>query len=191
MILVCVPLLLVSCTVRYSRIKSGYESSERLRLKRIMLLVESAHTDEKIRKLFAAVAREYISHHKEYIFFPKLLDPAVDLVSHCAKEKLDGILTVRFYRLEKREGQVDMEVQSALYGCSTPAIVWEALARNNYASQDSDLTTLTTSYTNRIGPEIADYAAPFYLIERKLFESLPDPLLTEEDIEAKIEADSL
>ena len=64
------------------------------------------------------------------------------------------------------------------------------MAENDYDSADDDLTQTIDGYANRYGEDSRPYVAGFYQIARKLFDSLPDPLLNDDDILEKIETDS-
>ena len=75
--------------------------------------------------------------------------------------------------------------------CATGLLVWRALGENSYASEDSDLEQTIRGYTNRYGESVRPYVAGAYLLVRKLYDSMPDPTLNEDDIVEKIEVDAL
>lgn len=200
-----------SCTVKYTYTKPDYDTVEKQRLKKVVLVqafepssgdasneagkqaaMNPAPNAEKKTALFALVAREFITHHHEYIVLrPTSGTPLASAASYCAADRrLDGVIFSRIKRWDEGHSSVTLEVQSTLYDCSSGARVWEALGRNTFDSEDSSLTVLIGSYTKRVGPEIRASVAPVYLLVRKLFASLPDPALTSADVDAKIEADA-
>lgn len=192
---------LPACTVKYTYTKPDYETVEKQRLKKVVLVQTfepsadespAPVSQEKKALLFALVSREFITHHHEYIVLrPKGTASFSDPAAYCATDRrLDGIIVSRFKQWKKNGGSVKLEVQSTLYDCSSGARIWEALARNSYESEDSSLTVLIQSYSKRVGEEIRSSVAPVYLLVRSLFASLPDPSLNPTDVDAKIEADA-
>ncbi len=147
---------------------------------------------EKKNALFFSVSREFISHHHEYIVLRAKKGAAfTNVKEYCAADKrLNGLIVNSFRQWEKMGGNVRLEVQSVLYDCTTGDRVWEAIGANTYASDDAGLKSTIDAYVRRVGEEVRDHVAPVYLLVRKLFASLPDPKLTEKDIEDKIEADA-
>lgn len=182
------------CTVKYTYLKPAYEANERLRLKRVVIVAEGAANadQEKKNALFFAVSREFISHHHEYIVLrAKKGVVFTNVKEYCAADKrLNGLILNKFRQWDKQGGSVKLEVQSVLYDCVSGDRVWEAIGANTYASEDSGLKSTIDAYVRRVGEEVRDHVAPVYLLVRKLFSSLPDPKLTEKDIDEKIEADS-
>lgn len=209
---------MMSCTVKYTYTKPDYETVEKQRLKKVVLVqtfepssgagvqtsIEtggkaSENTGpnpvanaEKKATLFALIAREFITHHHEYIVLrPRDNAALTDPAATCsADRRLDGMIISRFKQWNESDGCVRLEVQSTLYDCTSGARVWEALARHTYASEAPSLAVLIQAYSKRVGPEIRGSVAPVYLLVRKLFASLPDPALTSADVDAKIEADA-
>jgi len=183
--------LFSSCTVRYSRTKSGYEETERQTLKRIMILTQGPPLDEKTAKLLRAVIRDFVSHHNEYILYPKALNPALSVVDHCAAEKMDGILVANIVRLNRVKDEVEFAVESSLISCRDQSKVWEAYGANTYPAYDSDLFTIRMSYRNRFGSDVEHLVGAFYQLFRQLYGDLPVPVLSPDDVDLKIDVDSM
>ena len=173
-------LLFASCSVKYSYLKPGYESNERLTLKRIGIFTEKTQ-DKNISLLFSDLSKEYISHHKEYI-----LKPASG--NSCSKE-LNGILVNKFDKLHLANGKLELHISSRLYSCPQKELIWETRAEKSFSVPSSSLQSAVKSYSEKYGTEVADYVYPFYNIVRVVMGKLPSPKLGEDDIMEKIDSE--
>lgn len=218
---------IASCTVSESYIVRSYEFDEGRRVKRIVQATLAAPAvssapDAAVFEMFQGVAREFISHHHEYIVLggealpadafadipdglpgattiaerpPKRAFPgaAVDRICQADYDgkATHGVLLSQFQRLDLAGNSVQLQVESRLIDCETGLLVWRAVGANSYATEDGDLEQTIRGYANRYGEGTRPYVAGFFLLARKLFESMPDPTLSEDDIIEKIEIDSL
>ena len=80
-----------------------------------------------------------------------------------------------------------MNVAASLFDCKTGALVWHARGETSAESRDPDLANLVKTYKNRLGPEAETWAAPAFVLLQDLFETLPEPTLSDKDLEEKIE----
>lgn len=186
-----------ACTVKHTYTKPGYAQDERDRLKRVVLAVaQQPETDKAVMNLYLGVVREFVSHHNEYIILDTKVVASADGFEALCKQKANGklphgIVASTFENLRPAGDDVEMRIHARLNDCENGALVWEAVAENDYDSQDDDLEKTIANYANRYGAETRPYVAGFYLIVRKLFDSLPQPQLNDDDIEEKIEMDAI
>lgn len=171
--------------------------------------------------MFQGVVREFVSHHHEYILlggevlpadsFDDLpaedralpgrtasiggANPGAAIQKICQSDydgkRAHGVLLSQFQQLAATDDAVLMQVEARLIDCETGLLVWRALGANTYTSNDPDLEQTIRGYSNRYGEQVKPYVAGSFLLARKLFESMPDPTLTEDDIIEKIEIDAL
>lgn len=202
-------------TIRY------YQLDEGQRVKRVVLAASFAPgvgetIEPAVLEMYQGVVREFVSHHHEYILLdarilprdvfaanlpgataiprpPLALTPPIQGL--CAADydgrKTHSVLLNHFYKLERQGGSAALRVEARLIDCATGLLVWRALGENSYASEDSDLEQTIRGYTNRYGESVRPYVAGAYLLVRKLYDSMPDPTLNEDDIVEKIEVDAL
>ncbi|MEQ9363016.1 MAG: MXAN_6521/LA_1396 family lipoprotein [Leptospirales bacterium] len=239
---------LTACTVSESYTVRSYRLDEGQRVKRIVQATApspalASPAPAAALAMFQGVAREFISHHHEYIllggevleadgFDDVKADGFEDekgtgfednkaragahgalpgaTASYGARarpgragdrlctadydgKKPHGVLISQFQRLEvdAARNTVALRVEARLVDCETGLLVWRAVGENTYASNDADLEQTIRGYANRYGEETRPYVAGFFLLTRKLFDSMPNPNLSEDDIIEKIEIDAL
>lgn len=190
--------VLSSCTVTHEYTKDDYEDNEKTWLSTIALALEKggpeseAINNRHVQKLYLDMSRDIIGHHHEYIIRRYLYNLSGNKVmDRCRKyPELDGILLNRITLLKKDEGDVELAVESSLIDCRQGDVIWEAHGDDVLESDDEDLTAVIDSYRAKIGEDVKDYVAPFYLLMTKLYESVPDPDLTDDDIITKIDVDA-
>ncbi len=192
-----VAVMMSACTVKHTYTKPGYAQDERNRLKRVVLAVSEPPTAGKdVMELYLGVVREFVSHHNEYIILDTkvIQDPNgfEELCQRKANGKLPhGIVASTFENLRLGADELEVRIQAKLNDCENGTLVWEAVAENEYDVKDDDLEKTIANYANRYGAETRPYVAGFYSIVRKLFDSLPQPKLNDEDIDEKIEMDAI
>ena len=182
-----------ACIVRQVYLKPGYETNERERVKRIVLVLRHAKRAQPpgVVAVVPVVAREFISVQRDYILYPgePVASANLAVADICASnKKLNGVLLLEVLQARENEGNVDLEVAAALEDCRAPySTIWKALARSTYTSEDPDLRTVIASYANRLGPAVRPFAAPAYLLVRRLLEELPSPTLSDDEKLEKID----
>ncbi|MCR9145399.1 MAG: MXAN_6521/LA_1396 family lipoprotein [bacterium] len=229
-LLIGIPLFVSACTVSESYTVRSYQLDEGQRVKRLVQAAivsdGAASVDPAVLSMFQGVAREFISHHHEYILLGAAVLSKGELADVRAKDgqaalpgatasyggraqpgaaidrlcradfdgkRPHGVLLSRFERLDLNAAAdaVDLQVEARLIDCETGLLVWRALGANTYAAQDPDLEQTIRGYANRYGESTRPYVAGAFLLARKLFDSMPDPDLNEDDIIEKIEIDAL
>ena len=101
--------------------------------------------------------------------------------------KLDGVLILRLRVVSRDDEEVDLGLTARLVRARDGVEVWRADASDDFESADEDLEKLTATYRGRYGDTADAFVAPLFLLFRDAFESLPSPMLDEEDVLEKIE----
>jgi probable lipoprotein (TIGR04455 family) len=177
------------CTaVRHSRIRPDYDQVDRQQTKRLVVVVQPLPDGQaKVGELWATVARRYINQKRDFIAKESRAVPEAQLEprSQCA-EGLEGVLWLKPTVEKKGEG-FEMQANGVLLRCSDGQEVWSAEAGGSWKSQDPGLEAVTAIYVTELGPEVAPYVPPTLNLLRPLLDTLPNPVLTEDDQTEKIE----
>ncbi|MCE9596368.1 MAG: MXAN_6521/LA_1396 family lipoprotein [Spirochaetia bacterium] len=172
--------------------KPGFETHELKYMKRVAVIVDQGSTvtaDQPVRdKMLVFRTREHLIHHSEFIGYPAKPGPILDVCK--AEKKLNGIFLHRISSLKKDGSDLKLGLVTGLYDCKTGERLWEATASVSYEMNDSDFGTLIAGDVKRFGEAAKTYSAPFYRLIAKLFDSLPNPELGDEEKLEKIDADA-
>ncbi len=188
--------ILTSCTVSKTYVKEGYSDNEKLWLKKLALVFDissSSLPSNAVQNAFLDLSRDYVSHHNEYMITHIISNAnpqKPEMICSMAADA-DGYLLNTFESMKQTKGVVDLGLRVRLIDCRHYSKVWEVHGSNSFDSYNSDLQVMIDSYVRRHSEEVRPYISPFYLLIRKIYRSLPDPLLTENDVDEKIEIDSI
>lgn len=196
-----------SCTVDQTFVREDYDARPEVRMKRIVIGVESGAKsesskndqenalitpDDQVQELYLNQAIRFISFSKNLMIkgYARNLDSR-DLAKICKRDGVEGVLLNRFQRLQAADGEVDLQLKASLVDCKSQETVWYAIGSNHYDSLDEDLEGVIRSYTVKYGESGKAYAAPFYLFIRRIYDSLPNPVLSPGEIDEKIDSDAV
>ena len=91
--------------------------------------------------------------------------------------------------MSKRGEGYEAELHGALVRCSDGREAWSVNAAGSFKSRDGRLTEATQVYVREIGPEVEPYVAPAMNLLRPALDTLPQPVLTEDDVNEKLSLD--
>ena len=187
-----VPLLLLllatgcTSTLKNSRVRPDYESVDRARLKRLVVVTAPAPAEpEQLGELWSRIARRYVNQKRNFIVkahtsLPGRAD-AAELKRLCAEaaEGLEGVLLLEPTELRRvgsgKDAGVEEAVHARLLRCSDGQEVWSANAAGSFESDDAQLKESATLWTNGLSPSVEPYAAPAFRLLRPTLDSLPEP----------------
>ncbi len=185
----------MGCTVTHTYLKDGYKKNEKQWLKRVALAIDASAPPGSldVSRLYLDMAAHEVSLHGEYLITRiRRAISLSELPAYCkAHSDLDGVIIHRFTDLEGDQETFHLTVQASLLDCRRESLVWEARGGKSFDREDSDLSRMIASYRSRYGGIADQFAAPFYGIIRKLYDSLPDPTLVDEDLQNKVELDAV
>jgi probable lipoprotein (TIGR04455 family) len=183
-------LLLTSCSVvKMSRLADGWETAEKSRLKRIAVVVQPLPDgNEKVGAMFARVARRYV-HMKRNFLVKADSARAADTspIADCA-EGLDGILWLKPSVKAVGTG-IEADVLGRLLACPDGREVWAAEAGGSFHAYDEGLKEVAANYGQENGTEVERYVPAAMNVLRPMLDTLPQPELTEADVEEKMTLD--
>jgi probable lipoprotein (TIGR04455 family) len=183
-----VAVALTGCaTVRMHRVREDYDSVDRTRTKRLVVVTQPLPDGQpKAGELFSLVARRYVNQKRNFLVKDNTASAdAVDVKKLCA-EGIEGVLQLAPNLKRVGEG-VEGELKAQLLRCTDGQEVWAAEAGGSFESKDARLADVTAQYVSEIGAEVEPYVAPAFNLLRPTLDTLPNPDLTEEDINEKIE----
>jgi len=193
--LVFISFFLSNCALQKWFITSSYKLEERHRLKRVALIMDDHQNIAKLDELFMSMARDYVSHKKEYIIYT-LDNEVVDvqktsLLKICRENsQIEGLLVHHWQRFDPKVHNIKLQMKSELIDCKNMKLVWTSTNGDTYKFQANELGALVRSWEGKLGSYVSDYVAPFYYFLDDLYFSLPDPILNDEDINEKVEKDA-
>jgi probable lipoprotein (TIGR04455 family) len=183
-----------SCTIKHSFVTDTFEENEKKYLKRVSIYSFSGPKDKVAREVYNHILYNVVSNNKEYILYPavKKSKAKADPKLLCRfNRRLQGVIINKFERYEVEEDDITMRVNSALYSCKDQKLVWNAIAENSFSKNGADLKVYKETIESKLGRDSGNYVAPFYNMSRKLFDSLPEPELSDDEEDEKIDQDVL
>jgi probable lipoprotein (TIGR04455 family) len=182
-------LSLCSCSIvkRYA-VRDDWASVDRTKLKRVAVVVQPLPDGNvKAGELFARIARRYVNMKRDFLVKQEKSAPTMpDLSQLCGgDDAIEGVLRLTPTAVRKGEG-FEMELTGALLRCGDGREVWTAEAAGSFPSKDPNLVEVTKTYVQDLGSEVEPFVAPAMNVLRPLLDTLPQPLLTEQDQDEKI-----
>lgn len=172
--------------VRSHRIRPDYNAVDRDKVKRVLVVTQPLPDGQaKAGELFSLVARRYVNQKRNFIVkeHTARAEPAP---GRDCPEGFEGLLWLK--PTLKRVGDgVEGELDARLLRCSDGEEVWAAQSGGSFPSDDSHLKEVTQQYAAELGSEVAPYVAPTFNLLRPTLDTLPNPVLTEDDVNEKIE----
>jgi probable lipoprotein (TIGR04455 family) len=181
------PSLLLGCIIREARLRADYDTVDKLRTKRLAIVTQPLPEGvQSLGDLWSVMARRQVNLKRQFIAKETAaVVEAFEPRSRC-KEGIEGVLWLK--PNVKREGKdLFTEVTAKLFRCTDGAVVWEAEGAGRWPQQDEGVEQTVATYVKELGPEVQDYAGPTFHLIKALVDQMPDPTLTEEDKDEKIE----
>ncbi|MCE9499321.1 MAG: MXAN_6521/LA_1396 family lipoprotein [Leptospira sp.] len=176
-----------NCTVKYIRPDSSFEENLKS-MKRISII---SHPDNKLaeeeKKMLAEMAKNYLSHHKEYIVYgtPKKFQGNCLTLS----PKVQSLVSLKMTE-ETKPSKISLSLNGTVTDCKSNRQIWDGLVESNYSFDLSENASLVKTYTEKYGQKIAEKVTPYFLIIKALLDELDGPTLTEDEQMEKIEVES-
>lgn len=183
-------LVLTSCSVvRMSRLRGDWDTNGRDTLKRITVLVQPLPDgSEKTGAMIARVARRYVHMKRNFLVksdSAKAAEP--DRATEC-EGGLDGILWLKPTAKAQGDG-IELDVKASLVRCTDGSEVWASEAGGSFKPYDEGLKEVAATYGRENGGEVERYVPAAMNVLRPMLDTLPDPVLTDADVEEKMTLD--
>ena len=213
--LILVALLLTAavcsgCAVRSTYIKPDFPRVDRLNLKRVAVVATPwKGAPPGAAQLLARISRRFIHQHKDYLVVSDgVLSGAAAWKQLCAGKtsasqpasqptsqpsevppKLHGVVRVMVASIKQDGDDLTVDLVADLRRCDSGVLVWRVEIDDTNEQKDEDLSRLAEVYKEEFGAVAERFAAPFFIVVKTAFASLPSPKLTEEETMEKIEMD--
>lgn len=184
-------LLLINCSSTGSVfIKDKYADNKDAMVKKVIVAVTSPEKYREITPLVSNIAADIIKLRTNYLVYEYKTVEALNWNTLCSK-KVDGIFLFTLEKSEIQNDKVNLKIKSELYKCSDNELIWKITGSKNEVSGNSDLKELTSEYGKKYSKTAPLYSAPSFVIIQDIIESVPDPELTDAEIDIKIKLDAV
>lgn len=180
-------LMLASCShLSAQYVMPGYGTTGPRVIKHVTLAAWAPTDAPGLAPVVAQVAIDLIKLRKNYLVHG-VVPWSMQESAGCA-EGIDGVLLLRVLddHLEPPESAA-LHGSLALLRCQDGAQVFRSEGQVTTAVHDKSLADLRQSYLHQLGEPGGRWSAPAFALVQVLADPLPDPQLTEQDIEDKIE----
>jgi len=168
----------------------GYGTQGPAVIKHINIATWAPQSTQGLAPVVAQVASDLIKLRKNYLVHD-VLPWALDNSAACA-EGIDGVVLVRIMDAHTEPPQdVTLHGALTLVRCKDLAEVFRSEGQVTTAVHEKSLEDLAATYRTQLGDIGGQWAAPAFGLVQALAEPLPDPHLSEQDIEEKIELGAL
>lgn len=175
------------CVIRESRLRPDYDTVDKQRTKRLAVVTQPLPEGvQALGEMWSLIARRQVNLKRQFIAkeTAAVVEP-FEPRSRC-KEGIEGVLWLK--PKVKRDGKdLLAEVKATLFRCTDGAVVWEAEGGGRWPQKDDDVKDVTAAYVKELGPEVEGHAGPTFNLIKALVDSMPDPVLNEQDKDEKIE----
>jgi probable lipoprotein (TIGR04455 family) len=174
--------------VKRSTVVDDWATVDRSKVKRLAVLVQPLPDgNEKAGELFARIARRYVNMKRDFLVKQeKFAATTPELSALCGgDDAIEGVLFLTPTLTKKGTG-FEIDVKASLKRCGDGRASWTAEAGGSFPSKDELLVELTKTYVSELGAEVEPYVAPAMNVLRPVLDTLPQPLLSEQDQDEKI-----
>ena len=177
--------------VKASSLRPDWPQEDQRTVKRLAVIVEPLpEGNAKGAEMIGRVVRRYVNLKRDFLVKREVFsDKTIALAEVCGgDDAIEGVLVLHVTMTKKGEGY-EAELTGSLQRCSDGREAWSVSAAGSFASKDERLTELTQVYVREIGPEVEPMVAPVMNLMRPALDTLPQPLLTEDDVNEKLSLD--
>jgi len=171
-----------------ARVTSDWDTNGKDNVKRMGVLVQPLPGgSEKVGAMLARVTRRYVHMKRNFLVKSDVARAAEpDRAAEC--EGLDALLWLRPTAKAVGDG-IELDVKASLVRCSDGFDIWMAEAGGSFKAYDEGLKEVAATYGREYGGEVERFVPAAMNVLRPMLDTLPDPVLTEADVEEKMTLD--
>lgn len=184
--------LATSCSiVKSARVRDDWAQGDQRAVKRLAVVVQPLPDgNQKAGEAFARVARRYVNQKRDFLVKKEVASAtAPQLGELCGgDDAIEGVLFLKPTMKAAGEG-FELEVAGSLARCPDGREAWTGVAGGSFLAKDPGLVEVTQVYVQELGAEVERYVPPALNALRPLLDTLPQPVLTEADVDEKLTLD--
>ncbi len=171
------------------RTRDDWTTVDQTKVKRLAVVVQPLPAgQESPGRLMAQVARRYVNMKREFLVMSSTaLAGTFDAKTSCT-EGLDGLIWLKPTVTAKGDG-FEASVEARLIRCYDGQEAWVADAGGSFPSHDDGLKEVAANYGKELGTEVEPYVPLAMNLLRPVLDTLPKPVLTEDDVTEKMSLD--
>jgi probable lipoprotein (TIGR04455 family) len=176
--------------VKSKYVRPDYEQVDKKQIKRLVVVTQPLPDGKPaVGELWSLVARQWVNQNRNFLVKSNLSLPErpgdLSFKGLCV-EGLEGVLWLDPEVRRSGDG-VEAAVKARLLRCSDGEDVWRSEAAGSWGSEDDLYRERAAQYVQQLGEEVGPYVVPTYKLLKATLDTLPNPELTDSDIEEKIE----
>lgn len=181
-----------SCSiVKAAQVRNDWPQEDQKTVRRLAVVVQPLPDNQpKAGELFARIARRYVNQKRDFLVKKEVFqaDP-VKLTDVCGgDDAIEGVLFLRPTLVQKGEG-FEASLTGALARCKDGREAWTVDAGSSFSIKDAGLVEVTGVYVRELGAEVEKYVPTAMNLLRPALDTLPQPVLTEDDVTEKLGLD--
>lgn len=181
-----------SCSiVKTTFVRDDWTQTDQQTVKRLAIVVQPVPAGNlKAGEAFARIARRYVNQKRDFLVKKEVAQAEpLKLEQLCGgDDAIEGVLFLKPTFVPVGSG-FETQLTASLNRCSDGREAWSAQAASSFPSKDAGLVEVTAAYVQEFGPEVEPYIPPALNLLRPLLDTLPQPVLTEADVEEKLSLD--
>jgi len=175
------------CAVRFQYVRPDFARVDAHSLKRVVVVATPlSGAPPRAAALLARMAARYVQQHKDYLVMDDTTIPTAGAWKQACGQEIHGVVRVMMARILQEGDDLTLDMSADLRRCKDGVVVWSVAIRDTNEMGDEDLTQLARVYEREFGAAARRYAGPFFIAVQTAFESLPSPVLTDEETLEKI-----
>jgi len=174
--------------VKAYHVADDWKQQDQRKVKRLAVVVSPLPDGKQVvGEAAARIARRYVNMKRDFIVKAEVVEPQrPPLEKVCGgDDNIEGVLFLSLGVTPKGNG-VELQLDGALARCGDGREDWTVRAAGSFPSKDEGLKEVTAIYVQELGGEVEPYVPPFLNLLRPALDTLPQPLLTDEDRDEKI-----
>ena len=177
--------------VKSATVRDDWAAADQKSVKRLAIVVQPLpDQSQKAGEAFARIARRYVNQKRDFLVKKEVVQAeAPKLEEVCGGEDaIEGVLFLKPLLKGVGDG-FEAELSGSLARCGDGREAWSARAAGSFPSKDQNLVEVTQVYVKELGAEVERYVPPALNLLRPLLDTLPQPILTEVDLDEKLTLD--
>lgn len=152
-------------------------------------ILQSDFAKTEVGLVLAHVGADFVKMRRNFLVY------RTDTISRhwaeACQKPVEGVLLIRALSARTQTSdRLALEVAAELYECAQGALLWRLEGQTTTTTHDAHLSHLTQNYAETLGKNQAGWIAPSFSLLQDLLEQLPNVVLSDTEIDERIELES-